>query len=223
MMKQEIHVTALENQIAELKSDNARLGADLESERRQVKELKIELKATEKDLAEGRRHVTHMQKQANRELNKRRALEQQCGILKHQMRAIALYKEDTFETVLQWNLCVGHHVPSYPGFHGKGPSQELGWAMVEEEFQELQDAWEAEDLVEFVDALADLKWVVDGLAVRCGIDLQPVWEEVKRSNYDKLGGPRREDGKLLKPKGWKGPNIKRALEEGRNLTFVWYN
>jgi predicted HAD superfamily Cof-like phosphohydrolase len=40
-----------------------------------------------------------------------------------------------------------------------------------------------------------------------GIDLRPYFREVHRTNMWKLKGPKREDGKQLKPEGWKPPRI----------------
>lgn len=47
--------------------------------------------------------------------------------------------------------------------------------------------------------LADLLYVVYGTAVSCGIDLEPIFREVHRSNMSKVGGHRRADGKWVKP------------------------
>lgn len=74
------------------------------------------------------------------------------------------------------------------------------------------------DLVEVADALADLDYVANGLAIEAGIPLDAIFSEVHRSNMSKLG----EDGKPVisdgvtpaaydgevKPKGKivKGPN-----------------
>lgn len=40
-----------------------------------------------------------------------------------------------------------------------------------------------------------------------GVDLRPFFREVHRTNMHKLAGPKREDGKQLKPPGWKSPRI----------------
>lgn len=67
------------------------------------------------------------------------------------------------------------------------------------------------DLSKFTDALADLDYVVEGARIAFGIDGGPVMDEVHRANLAKLGGPRREDGKLEKPPGWMPPNIAAVL------------
>jgi Phosphoribosyl-ATP pyrophosphohydrolase len=40
-----------------------------------------------------------------------------------------------------------------------------------------------------------------------GVDLKPFFLEVHRTNMNKLRGPKREDGKQLKPSDWKPPRI----------------
>jgi len=68
------------------------------------------------------------------------------------------------------------------------------------------------DLEATADGLADLIYVSVGTALALGMTRFPsVWSEVQRSNMDKLGGGRREDGKILKPEGWKPPHIHHAL------------
>lgn len=64
-----------------------------------------------------------------------------------------------------------------------------------------------------IDGLCDLLAVVYGAAVTFGIDLAPFWEEVHRTNMAKVGGPKRADGKQLKPEGWTPPDIEGLLAE----------
>lgn len=67
-------------------------------------------------------------------------------------------------------------------------------------------------LVETADGICDSIVVHLGTAVECAIDVSPLFNEVMRSNMEKAGGPRREDGKILKPPGWKPPRIAELLE-----------
>jgi predicted HAD superfamily Cof-like phosphohydrolase len=69
----------------------------------------------------------------------------------------------------------------------------------------------AQNLTEAADALADISYVVAGTAVEMGIPLGEVFDEVHASNMTKLGGTVREDGKLLKPPGYRPPDIARVL------------
>lgn len=89
---------------------------------------------------------------------------------------------------------------------------ELRIDLIWEETKETCDAIERGDLVEAIDGLCDVIVVVLGTAVEFGIDLQPFWDEVHRTNMAKVGGPVREDGKRLKPEGWEPPDIAGILE-----------
>ncbi len=67
------------------------------------------------------------------------------------------------------------------------------------------------DTVEAADALADLVYVIYGMALETGIDLAAVLAEVQRSNMSKLGADGRpvyrEDGKVLKGPGFFSPDV----------------
>lgn len=71
---------------------------------------------------------------------------------------------------------------------------------------EFIEAADRGDLVEMVDALADLLVVVYGAAVEMGVDLEPVFAEVHRSNMSKDGGMD-AGGKILKGPGFRPPDI----------------
>lgn len=72
------------------------------------------------------------------------------------------------------------------------------------------------DTIETADALADLIYVIYGMALECGISLPAVLREVQASNLSKLddeGKPiYREDGKVLKGDNFFPPNVKSALK-----------
>lgn len=71
------------------------------------------------------------------------------------------------------------------------------------------------DTVETADALADLVYVIYGMALETGIDLAAVLSEVQRSNMSKLGADGRpiyrEDGKVLKGPGYFRPDVAGVL------------
>ncbi|MBI4400547.1 MAG: hypothetical protein HY581_02805 [Nitrospirae bacterium] len=71
--------------------------------------------------------------------------------------------------------------------------------LIEEEFGELKEALAQRDTAAVAKELADLLYVVYGTAVSCGIDMDPVFREVHRSNLSKVGGHKRVDGKWVKP------------------------
>lgn len=75
------------------------------------------------------------------------------------------------------------------------------------------------DAVEAADALADLVYVIYGMALETGIDLAAVLAEVQRSNMSKLGADGkpiyREDGKVLKGPGYFAPDVAQVLRHRR--------
>ena len=91
---------------------------------------------------------------------------------------------------------------------------ELYLRLVTEEYNELKEAFQNNDLIEIADACADLKWVIEGLEHSLGIPQQSVWDEVSRSNMSKMVDGKlikRADGKVLKPDTFVQPNIKKAM------------
>lgn len=75
------------------------------------------------------------------------------------------------------------------------------------------------DTVEAADALADMVYVIYGMALESGIDLDRVVAEVHRSNLSKLMPDgsvlRREDGKILKGPDFSEPDIAGAMAKPR--------
>lgn len=88
--------------------------------------------------------------------------------------------------------------------------------LLREEYEELERAVEAEDLVEIADGLVDMIYVATGTALEYGIDLPAVWDEIHASNMRKADPAtgkvtKRQDGKIMKPAGWQPPDVRRAL------------
>ncbi|HSC57147.1 MAG TPA: MazG nucleotide pyrophosphohydrolase domain-containing protein [Nitrospira sp.] len=85
--------------------------------------------------------------------------------------------------------------------------------LIHEEFEELKEAMAKDDLVGIAKEMADLLYVVYGTAVSYGIDMEPVFREVHRSNMTKVGGYKREDGKWVKPATYSPAAIEPILAE----------
>ena len=79
------------------------------------------------------------------------------------------------------------------------PTRSLRVRLIQEEFDELTEALARGTITAVAKELADLLYVVYGTAVSCGIDMEPVFREVHRSNMSKVGGHKRADGKWVKP------------------------
>lgn len=68
------------------------------------------------------------------------------------------------------------------------------------------------DLAAIAKEAIDVHVVTSGTLVEYGIPEDDVASEVHRSNMAKAGGPRRIDGKALKPPGWVAPDVAAVLE-----------
>ena len=89
--------------------------------------------------------------------------------------------------------------------------------LIAEEVGELNEAVENNDRVEQLDALIDILVVTIGPIHSMGADAQGAWKEVLKTNLAKINPEtgkviKREDGKVLKPDGWKPPNLASFLE-----------
>ena len=99
-----------------------------------------------------------------------------------------------------------------------GPEEmiELRIKLLKEEVEEYAEAARAGDLVEVLDALADIGYILAGTIINH--DMQNIYDdafnEVHRSNMAKLVNGkviRRKDGKVLKPEGWQPPQLAQFL------------
>ena len=68
-----------------------------------------------------------------------------------------------------------------------------------------------ENFAEVADGIVDTIYVLCQLGRVLGVPLDAVWDEVQAANMRKVGADgkvlRREDGKILKPEGWKPPAV----------------
>jgi hypothetical protein len=81
--------------------------------------------------------------------------------------------------------------------------------LIEEEFTEFK---ESKTEVEQLDACMDMIWVILGYCKMKGWNVYGAWDEVARSNLEKIDLQtgkviKREDGKVLKPEGWTPPKL----------------
>lgn len=92
---------------------------------------------------------------------------------------------------------------------------ELHRRLIGEEFNELFEALSTGDLVGIADGGIDLIYVATGMLLDHGVPVREVFAEVQRSNISKAGPDGkpivREDGKIIKPEGWRPPDIKGIL------------
>lgn len=122
---------------------------------------------------------------------------------------------DTLTLVREWHERFSVPVAATPGIPAERVQMRL--AILEEEVRELRIAVEAGDLVEVLDALCDIQYVLDGTFLEFGLQdhKAPAMREVHASNMSKLGADGRpvlrEDGKVLKGPNFFRPNLAGVL------------
>jgi len=102
-----------------------------------------------------------------------------------------------------------------PGI-GEQSLVELRIKLLQEEVEEYAQAARSGDLVEVLDALADIGYILAGTILNHGMQdvYDDAFNEVHRSNMAKLVDGkvlRRDDGKVMKPEGWSPPNLAQFL------------
>ena len=90
--------------------------------------------------------------------------------------------------------------------------------LLREEMTEVQEAAgelktrlphaEVADVFPLAHELVDLLYVAYGALLALGVDADLAFAEVHRVNMHKTGGPRRADGKQLKPEGWVAADLR---------------
>jgi len=118
---------------------------------------------------------------------------------------------DFHEQVMKDNFLKRPHIP-------EGKLKRLRIELIIEEVaRELLPAMRTDDLVKIADGIGDSIVVLIGAAITYGIDIRPIWDEIHRTNMLKKDGDTRADGKKLKPKGWKPPEIEKIIKEQQNV------
>ena len=94
-------------------------------------------------------------------------------------------------------------------------TRQLRLDLIGEEFQELVESVDDQDMVGVADALTDLLYVVYGAGHAFGIDLDKCFNEVQNSNMSKLdenGKPIYNDsGKVMKGSNYFKPNLSKFV------------
>jgi predicted HAD superfamily Cof-like phosphohydrolase len=120
-----------------------------------------------------------------------------------------------FTDVSVFLAAVGQDVPSAP-LKTVSDQAELYKKLIKEEVEEFWEAEAASDDVEQIDACFDMMWVIVGYMKSRGWDCEAIWDEGAKSNLSKIDPVtckvrKRDDGKILKPEGWKPPDFTRFV------------
>jgi predicted HAD superfamily Cof-like phosphohydrolase len=121
-----------------------------------------------------------------------------------------------FTDVSVFLRAVGQELPSSPQ-QSVSEQAELYKKLIKEEVEEFWEAEAASDDVEQIDACFDMMWVIVGYMKSRGWDCENIWDEGAKSNLSKIDPVsgkviRREDGKILKPEGWKPPDFTKFVK-----------
>ena len=121
-----------------------------------------------------------------------------------------------FTDVSVFLAAVGQKIPSVPQ-QMVSDQAELYKKLIKEEIEEFWEAEAVSDDVEQIDACFDMMWVIIGYMKSRGWDCEGIWDEGAKSNLSKIDPDtckviRREDGKILKPEGWKPPDFTRFVK-----------
>ncbi|MCB1682712.1 MAG: nucleoside triphosphate pyrophosphohydrolase family protein [Alphaproteobacteria bacterium] len=99
-------------------------------------------------------------------------------------------------------------------------TRQLRINLLAEELDELKEALAQGDLLETLDALIDLQYVLDGAFLSFGLQhvKQAAFDEVHRSNMSKLGEDgkpirRESDGKVMKGPNYFKPDLAQYVEK----------
>ena len=121
-----------------------------------------------------------------------------------------------FTDVSVFLKAVGQETPAFPQ-STVSDQAELYKKLIKEEVEEFWEAEAASDDVEQIDACFDMMWVIVGYMKSRGWDCEKIWDEGAKSNLSKIDSvtglvKRREDGKILKPEGWKPPDFTKFVK-----------
>jgi predicted HAD superfamily Cof-like phosphohydrolase len=121
-----------------------------------------------------------------------------------------------FTDVTVFLKAVGQETPAFPQ-STVSDQAELYKKLNKEEVEEFWEAEAASDDVEQIDACFDMMWVIVGYMKSRGWDCEKIWDEGAKSNLSKIDPvtglvKRRDDGKILKPEGWKPPDFTKFVK-----------
>lgn len=121
-------------------------------------------------------------------------------------------------SVAKFMILAGQEVKDHPELASEKVVNLRSSLHYEEACVEFEAACDDDNLVEIADSLADSLVVILGTACAFGIDIEPIFQEVMRSNMTKfIDGYRREDGKWMKGPSYTPANIAPLIDAQQPL------
>lgn len=140
---------------------------------------------------------------------------------KHKLSATQLSNADKLS---EFHEAIGLVVPTRPTVPDL-TTLRLRYTLIQEEFTEVQSEFKqlqlkletnnqipTTDLAPLVHELADLLYVTYGALNLLGLDTNQVFAKIHQANMHKTTGPKRADGKQLKPDDWQPADIQALLD-----------
>ena len=123
------------------------------------------------------------------------------------------------DKLIEFNKAFGIDYKNEPTI-GQNDLSELRIRLLEEEVMEYAEAVRNDDIVEILDALGDIAYILAGTILNHGMQhvIDDAFSEIHRSNMDKLvdgKALKRDDGKVIKPEGWQPPDLKQFIDANR--------
>lgn len=126
-----------------------------------------------------------------------------------------------YQRLEEFQKAIGDPAPDQPSVPDAA-MLELRGRLLQEEYAETLEALlllradpdvQGEAFAHLMRELADMLYVTYGMFAACGVDADAVFAEVHRANMHKTTGPRRSDGKVLKPADWQPPDVAGVVEK----------
>jgi len=125
-----------------------------------------------------------------------------------------------YEKLAEFHEAINGSNPKKPLIPGKEIVL-LRKTLITEEYKEVLEVLELiiesdnkeQYLAKLMHELADLLYVTYGTFVDFGVNADQVFTEIHRVNMLKLSGPKRADGKQLKPEGWQPADIQTIIDK----------
>jgi predicted HAD superfamily Cof-like phosphohydrolase len=121
------------------------------------------------------------------------------------------------QRVAEFHRAIGVQLPTSPTVPGAAELQ-LRLTLLEEEMAEVRQAagalaetGQVAGVFPLAHELVDLLYVAYGAIEALGLDPDAAFAEIHRVNMHKAAGPRRADGKQLKPEGWQPADLGRLF------------
>ena len=139
-----------------------------------------------------------------------------------------MYQTD-FQKIIEFNKAFGvttHTTPQLNLFDKDPKLVAYRLALVQEEFEELQEAIKTKNFIEVVDSLCDIQYVVLGFYTAIGVDADRAFDIVHKSNMSKLCKTEEEAQESVKvyqeekPQRYDSPAYRKADD---NVHWVVYN